>query len=806
MESSMKRAKLEIFNFPSSDVSINSKESEKSYSESIKAHPFHDNSHSIADIYEDGIFRDGKGNVIAVFIKRGLPEYAAKMAANVLRSAATKTSLRSNIYGGLSPNSGIAGYFDYRGSPIEFKYRKTAFTYENEHRWRDVFPMVDYVSQIYKHILPNQWAKQDAAIPDITRIHNSPFSTLTINSHFRTASHRDTGDFDEGYGCLACLEGNFKGLALTLDQFRVNFVLRPLDVLLFNTHHLHSNTESESMEDNWTRLTCVFYYRKALGEPASYAEYQRRFQAALDSKCSKPPVVRSIVVKSNGSSTYKPSAFNPVRLTPFLFTSVVHRLACSRDKGLCVHEWLLETGIFAEEVLFGEPLCVSDGIPERSYDELERVQASDSFFKVPEMGGFKECDFTMQAALSSQKYLERTQLSELLNAELFDMWVRSRDHWLKLVKEAWLKLKARNPERIDFHWNNRSEMNTAFFDLCDVAKQVMLSLLEKDSATATEEHFFWALYAAHLSASCRNELQMPEDAMSVKKLNVKLKDFHFGGARYFKNMPIEEQMRRLKRREEIEAARRIKKVSTKRIDWLLNDSFDYQTEDGPVDYGKMNQISPELNAKRVSHESGISVTPLKKTDIIEVLVVLPAPQTYRDNGSHFVDNDFHGSSEWQRFLANPAAKRIIKFYGKSKYVLPKAVSSGNLHIVYAFQGNEPLKSFDFIVLQHVLTTMPDKVAKEYVASIVQRTRDCLFLEETDGFCRSHYVLKREIQMKYQPIAIACFQRLHHIKYGVNEAVIRTKPQLQELFPDAVLRYKIQGSPLNTTLLMIPGSQ
>ncbi|CCW66736.1 unnamed protein product [Phytomonas sp. Hart1] len=806
MESAIKKARHELFDLPSSDIAINNEESQKLYRESIKAHPFQDNAHSIADIYENCVFRDGKDNVIGVLVKRGLPEYAAKMAANVLRSAATKTSLRSNIYGGSSPNSGIAGYFDYRGSPIEFKCRKTVFTYENECRWKDVFPMVDYISQIYKHIMPDQWAKQDAAIPDITRIHNSPFSTLTINSRFRTASHRDTGDFDEGYGCLACLEGNFKGLALTLGEFKVNFVLRPLDVLLFNTHLLHSNTESELMDDNWTRLTCVFYYRTSLGEPASYAEYQRRLQAALNSKCSKPPVVRSIVVKSNGSTTCKPSILNPLCLTPFWFTTVLHCLSHARDKGFSVHQWLLKAGSFAEELLFGEPLCVLDGIPERSDDDFERVQSSDSFFKVPETGGFKESNFTMQAAALNQKYLERTQLSELLNPELLDIWLKSRNHWLELVKEIWLKLKARNPERTDFFWNNRSEMNAAFFDLCDVAKQVMLSLLDKDSATPMEEQVFWASYAAHLSSACRDELQMPEDAMSLKKLNVKLKDFQFGGARYFKNMPIEEQMRRLKRREELEAARRNKGVSTKCRNWLLNDSFDYQTEDESVDYDNLNQISPELNAKRVTQVLDMSLKTSDNRNIVEILVVLPAPRIYYENGNHSVDHKFHENSEWSRLLANPAAQRLMKLSGKAKNVLPEAILNDKLHIIYAFQGNEPAQSFDFIVLQHVLTTMNDKVAKEYVASVVQKTKGCLLLEETDAFCRRHYVLKREIRERYQSVAMDCFQRLHYIKYGVYKAIIRTNPGIQELFHDVAVRYKIQGSPLNTTLLMIPGGQ
>lgn len=65
--------------------------------------------------------------------------------------------------------------------------------------------MIDYISTLYKLTLPSCWQAQNDAIPDVVRIHHSPFSTLTINSRFRTASHTDAGDFDSGFGCLACL-------------------------------------------------------------------------------------------------------------------------------------------------------------------------------------------------------------------------------------------------------------------------------------------------------------------------------------------------------------------------------------------------------------------------------------------------------------------------------------------------------------------------------------------------------------------------------------------------------------------------
>lgn len=805
-----KRVKLELIDV-SAHVWKSVEEVERDYKEAIKSHPFYDNAHSVVDIYQDGVFRDGKGNIAAIFIKGGLPEYAAVRAANVLRSAAMKTSLRSNIYGGEAPHSGIAGYFDYRGSPVEFKCRKTSFTYEHADRWPDVFPMVDYVSSIYRAAMPENWAKQNAAIPDVVRIHGSPFSTLTINSRFRTASHTDTGDFDDGYGCLACLEGNFKGLSLTLDNFRVNFVMQPRDILLFDTHHFHSNTEPECLDNNWSRLTCVFYYRYLLGEPHSYAEYQRRLAASLKASNRPPPSFRQrIEVKPNGENHNRAATVHPLQLTPFALAGIVQMLSHCAGPAATVHSWLLHEGSKAAWRLFGERLCEHDGLPDRGEDDLQCAHDLNAQLMAP-TGGFNASGVMLQAASENQKYLECDKLATLIGAALMEMWVDAKKLWLMEVAGEWTKMTARRAERTDFAWNNHSAMNAAFYDLCEVAKQVMIVFLSKETPTPNEQQTFWALYATHLHTCCVRELKLPEEAMSLRKLNVKLKDFHFGGTRYFKDMPPEEKQRRLERRKRIEEARRCGARVTDRRgnEWLLNDSFDYQTEDGPTTYTEEGRVTPEANA--ASTVSQFPPTPEPFTGVVEVLVVLPRPQATCEKTTERVhqapsvreSKDERVRKECARLLDNAASARLQR-HGLTNAVLPSDHRTDGVHVRYAFEGDEPPGVVDFVVLQHVLANMEDAAALAYVSQIVDRTQGFVAVQETDLHCRHYYRLQPEIRMAYEEAARPCFQYLHKVRYGVSQVILRTKPQLLGCLPPCAARYKLLGSPLNTTLMLVPG--
>lgn len=822
-----KKVKVELFDLPSSaQTSRSVEEVEKAYKEAIKAHPFFDNAHCLADVYQDGVFRDNNGTVVGIIVKQGLPEYACTAAADVLRPAATRTTLRSSMYGGESPLSGIAGYFDYRGSPIEHKYRKTAFTYDHVDVWPKVFPMIDYVSQIYKKAMPENWARQDAAIPDVVRIHGSPFSTLTINSRFRTAHHTDAGDFDDGYGCLACLEGPFKGLALTLDDFRVTFVMQPRDVLIFNPHHFHSNTEPETlMEDDWKRLTCVFYYRASLGEPPAYAEYKRRLGNALAKKCAvaavpRPlPLITDIVVKDNGKNYNRPAPVHKVQLTPFALTATVYKLSHCSSVGGLIHELLAAEGERMEVDLFGEPLCQSHGISERPDEQLQIALMSASAFKLPPAGGFKECGLTLQAAAEKQQVLDPAYLTDHVSPALLEMWVKAREQWLALVRVDWVRTLARDKSRTNFTWNNRSDMNMAFFDLCEVAKQVLLGLLNKDTATPKEEQSFWAIFASNLNAACVTTLQMPEEAMSVRKLNVKIKDFTFGGTRYLKDMPADEQKRRLDRKARIEEARRSNDAGggteRKGGDWLANDSFDYQTENQPVEYGGVERPTPVANADAVVRTPQEIITRAQRAragDTVRVLVVLPPAPIAAAAEHSGLTAEQRAGEEAVRLLDNPSAKAMLETPHPNA-VLPAARSysdgdGGTVEVTYAYLADclYGPGSYDFIVLQHVLATIPHAdAAAALVRHVAGLATGAVLVEETDLQDRQYFRLKPETRAAYWAVAEGCFRELHHRRYGTESATLRTKADLEGLLQPCCVRYKLVGSALNTTVLIVPGT-
>jgi hypothetical protein len=220
---------------------------------------------------------------------------------------------------------------------------------------------------------------------------------------------------------------------------------------------------------------------------------------------------------------------------------------------------------------------------------------------VSALGGFTEASGAMEFGSATASFLALEALEQVLPPDLFTMWRDARSAWLALVKRDWDKMFARNPQRDDFSWANKSDMNTAFFDLCDVGSGVMLCLLEKETATPREEARFFLAFAAHLHEACRVENKMHRDAMSMKKLNVKLKDHRFGGTRYFTDQSPEEQQRRLARKARIMEARKrnggmpISRRGGGGADgksWLDFDHFDYQTEERAVKFDAAQGLPP----------------------------------------------------------------------------------------------------------------------------------------------------------------------------------------------------------------------
>jgi thymine dioxygenase len=513
------------------------------------------------------------------------------------------------------------------------------------------------------------------------------------------------------------------------------------------------------------------------------------------------------VVKPNGENHYRPSPVFPTQPSPFGVVTALHRMHHCAAKALRVHEVLTASPCDLAKTLFGEELTCADGIPLRGEDEKLKANADATSRPTSRLGGFSETGTVLSSASEKQRYLQRECLSGFITAELLDMWVQARAKWLDLVAKEWKHLASISPGRTDFLWKNKSDMNAAFFDLCEVGKQVMLGLLDKEDALPVEEQAFWSMFAMHLHAACATELGMPADAMSLRKLNVKLKDFNFGGTRYFKDMPAEEQKRRVERKRRIEEARRHCPSAGKgerRSNWLTNDSFDYQSEDAAVNYAEHNWPLPQSYAEDVTkcvHKDDVAAS----TEPVRVLVVLPHPPVKGFRGEAGckmeLEENVVASAEWIRLMSSPAVHRLLASAQRNAS-LPPDTSFDNVTVHFTYHGDLPVnEKFDFAVLQHVLSVLPeDPDAAKIIEEVASVCSGCLFVVETDLQCRQYYTLKYPLRVDYDAVAPAFFQQLHRISYGTVLARVRTKAEVESLFPlPCCARYKLQGSPMNTVV-------
>ena len=185
--------------------------------------------------------------------------------------------------------SGIAGWFD-RYPRIPYG-RATAYTQHSYDKFKLSFPFLQTLDRGFAELLPTRHAAQREAANKIDPAFLVPetvFTTITVNKTFRTAAHRDAGDFSNGLSNLLVLSnnGNYTGGYLILPEVRIAVNVRPGDLLLVNNHeYIHGNTPIELQDDVAERISLVCYLREKMLELGSkeyedhrfnYVEYRRK--------------------------------------------------------------------------------------------------------------------------------------------------------------------------------------------------------------------------------------------------------------------------------------------------------------------------------------------------------------------------------------------------------------------------------------------------------------------------------------------------------------------------------------------------
>ncbi len=149
--------------------------------------------------------------------------------------------------------SNTIGFFNSRkGRNGEQPCRMTRFTSNNLKEYYEGEPFVKELSDMYFKCNPTAFKNQYDRMNMNKQysIHNTPFSTLTINRNFRTALHKDAGDYG-GVAVLSVLErGEYGGGLFMLPKYGIGVDLRQGDILVADVHQYHCNSEFFTTDNN----------------------------------------------------------------------------------------------------------------------------------------------------------------------------------------------------------------------------------------------------------------------------------------------------------------------------------------------------------------------------------------------------------------------------------------------------------------------------------------------------------------------------------------------------------------------------
>lgn len=224
------------------------------------------------DMYGNLLFKFRKNVIPLEILKKGVDNFRDSIEWTESRGAASGFSGKrtradgtiSNTSVGAKVESGAVGFMD---SSAMIRYcRKTAFTRKYFKQYKEGLPFVQLIDKKYKELCPEYYNRQKNIAEGTNQnyvIDDTSFTTVTVNKNFRTALHKDSGDFSEGFGNLVVYrEGGWTGGYFMLPEYGVGINLENTDVLFVDVHKYHCNTDFKNWADDCLRISFVLYYRE----------------------------------------------------------------------------------------------------------------------------------------------------------------------------------------------------------------------------------------------------------------------------------------------------------------------------------------------------------------------------------------------------------------------------------------------------------------------------------------------------------------------------------------------------------------
>lgn len=225
------------------------------------------------------------GSLLLVLLKRSISPTAGAALFHAVKHRIFRTDQRGTATGEdrfqrLKPDgtvssvkrtlrevrSCIFGYYDR--APRWPYCRAARFMLDFPEASKECIPAIREADVLFRQHAPKPYSRQlrvaQQTHPDFL-LADTTFTTVTLNKNLRTAYHKDAGDLPEGFGVISCFRGGkWTGGNLTFPRYRIAVGLDSCDLVLFDPHEIHGNTEIYPMQQTgkWYRITCVHYYRK----------------------------------------------------------------------------------------------------------------------------------------------------------------------------------------------------------------------------------------------------------------------------------------------------------------------------------------------------------------------------------------------------------------------------------------------------------------------------------------------------------------------------------------------------------------
>lgn len=237
-------------------------------------------------------FEDVKKRTLECQIEYEETDTREDLIFKIVKSKKLVSSMKINNQVASNP----IGYYEESKNFAKLPCRLTHFTRVNFDKYNAGLPFIQRIDQCFKKLIPEAHQKQlnKATEKPHLKIPKTSFSTITINRNFRTALHRDAGDYKQGFGNLTVIErGKYHGGYTCFPQFGIGVDVRRGDFLAMDVHEWHTNTPIyETAEDKAFNeaLEPAFKDNPDVGTVGIYEKYTRlTFVCYLREKISKCP-------------------------------------------------------------------------------------------------------------------------------------------------------------------------------------------------------------------------------------------------------------------------------------------------------------------------------------------------------------------------------------------------------------------------------------------------------------------------------------------------------------------------------------